>query len=73
MICSGNNPYDTFVSYWNCDEDRKFVHHTLLPKLEKEMKHKLCLRERDLINGEREFINLEGSTFFVNTEKAFCK
>ena len=44
-----NYPFDGFVVY--SDEDRYWVHKTLLPMVEEEMKLKLCIHHRDFIPG----------------------
>ena len=49
----GQYAYDGFIVY--NEHDRHWVHDTLLPKLETEMKMKLCLHYRDFIPG----INIE--------------
>lgn len=42
--------YDGFVVY--CDEDRKWVHEKLVPVLEEEYGHKLCIHYRDFQVGK---------------------
>ncbi|KAK6179155.1 hypothetical protein SNE40_011575 [Patella caerulea] len=44
--------FDAFISYKSHPDDEEFVLKTLLPKLEKEMKFKLCLHFRDFVVGE---------------------
>ncbi len=50
--CRHNYRYDAFVAYCSQDEDeRKWVHLTLPPKLEQEYGFKLCLHHRDFTPG----------------------
>jgi toll-like receptor 13 len=42
--------YDGFVVY--CDEDKKWVHEKLVPVLEEEYGHKLCIHYRDFQVGK---------------------
>ena len=44
--------YDAFVSYRSCAEDQEFVTQTLQPKLEDQLKYRLCLHYKDFIAGE---------------------
>ncbi|KAK6179154.1 hypothetical protein SNE40_011574 [Patella caerulea] len=44
--------FDAFISYKSHPDDEEFVLKTLFPKLEKEMKFKLCLHFRDFVVGE---------------------
>ena len=43
--------YDAFISYSNADEDRTWVHFTLVPELEQKYGFKLCIHHRDFIGG----------------------
>ncbi len=50
--CRHNYRYDAFVAYCSRDEDeRKWVHLTLPPKLEQEYGFRLCLHHRDFTPG----------------------
>jgi hypothetical protein len=42
--------YDGFVVY--CDEDKKWAHEKLVPVLEEEYGHKLCIHYRDFQVGK---------------------
>lgn len=46
--------FDAFVSYRSCPEDLEFVYGMLYPRLEQDLKFKLCLHERDFLPGESE-------------------
>ncbi|WAR24798.1 TOLL-like protein [Mya arenaria] len=44
--------YDAFVSYKSCPRDEDFVLNQLYPRLEGDMKFKLCIHFRDFLPGE---------------------
>ena len=51
-IVSDGREYDAFISYKSTPADEKFVLQYLFPKLEAEMRFKLCLHFRDFLPGE---------------------
>ena len=54
-----NWKYDAFISYSNTEEDRTWVHFTLVPELEKKYGFKLYIHHRDFIGGRDIADNIE--------------